>query len=292
MKQLLEIVRKANRKILLSVNNLADILISVGKGKITVKYGLIRLTSQLSLVGLRKLDGVNWDKYHKHYLEELKMTSKLNTLVLSNNEVDYFQNKIRYKNPKIKPLIPSHELLYQKILEINPRSVLEAGCGGGDHLHNIHELNPEIEISGFDYSYGQLSTLAKRHPLTGKQFNLQIIDLTQPNIDLPEAALIFTHAVLMHISEKENRFQNAFRNLFQTNCEHIVLIENWTQHDFLKFSKDYIREFPSWNGATIYYQESDKDVEIKCMVISKKPMKMKILKDYDVMLNGQSLVNH
>jgi SAM-dependent methyltransferase len=283
---------KICKKMFESLKNLIGIVLSVSTGKITLKYGVIRLMSQLSMVGIRKPDGVNWDTYHKHYLEELKITGKHNTLILQIGDIDFFQNKIRYKNTTIKPLIASHELLYEKILQINPRSAAEAGCGGGDHLHNLYMLNPKIELSGFDSSSGQLTTLANRHPFTGKNFNLQIADLTQPNIKLPDVSLIFTHAVLMHISEQENRFQNAFRNLFRTNCDYILLIENWTQHNFLKFANQYINEFTSWNGAKIYYDQSKVNNEIKCMVVSKKIMKMKILDDYEEMLNGQLLIKH
>ena len=166
------------------------------------------------------------------------------------------------------------------------------GCGGGDHLYNLHKLDSNLHLYGADRSDGQLNLFKARHPTLFSFLNPFVKDLTEAKLHLPPVELIFTQAVLMHISEKDNRFYKSLSNLFTKDNSYLVLTENWTQHNFLEASQRIIKESKDWSNAKIYFTESDIDQNIKCMVISKIKLDLPILIDYEYMLNGRKVVNH
>ena len=231
---------------------------------------------------------MNWIAYNGHYLEELKITSKTNTLIIQKNTVSVIDGKLHLVDSKMKPLILSHQLLYETILDLKPEEVLEVGCGAGDHLANLKILMPEIRCNGVDLSQKQLDSLEVRHP--NNYFKLNTRDITSPNCVLPRVELVFTHAVLMHISEKDHRFAIAIENVFNSATKHIVLVENWTQHDFMSEAIRFVENHPEWS---IYYAESDLDSRSRAMVISREKIKnQKILDDYDDLKFGEPVINH
>lgn len=257
-------------------------------GKVTLKYAGIKIWSQFTFVGRRFVDGVNWNSYNGHYLQELKITEKSNTLLVKQNEIYFGEGEIRYASAEVKPLLVSHELLYETILGLHPDSVLEIGCGAGDHLANLHSLRPTLKCKGVELLAEQLESLKARHP--NNKFELLIADVTSKNCSIPKAELVFTHAVLMHISEKESRFQNALENVFNSAEKHIVLMENWTQHDFFTAAKRCIDVSPGWR---IYFDELGRDNQTRIMIISKFDLPgLKVLNDYDNLTLGNKVIFH
>ena len=250
------------------------------------------MKSQITFVGLRYIDGVNWEKYHLDYAEELRVIQKTNSTLINLNDIEIQNNRIINKNPKTLPLLAGHKLLYETILTLNPTSILEIGCGGGDHLYNLQVLNPKFLLAGVDRSTNQINFLRQRHPKLSQTLNLECIDLTMSGVLLPKTSLIFTQAVLMHISEKDSRFQTALENLFLSDSEIILLMENWTQHDFFSSVRDLISKITSWNGAKMFYVESDLDNTIRAMVISKIRTNFIPLIDYDQLLGSKKILPH
>jgi hypothetical protein len=61
------------RKIRLSLLWFFQTIYEAITGKISIKYARIKILSQLTLTGKRFIDGVNWNTYNLHYLEELKI---------------------------------------------------------------------------------------------------------------------------------------------------------------------------------------------------------------------------
>jgi trans-aconitate methyltransferase len=281
---IIKLVRKAKASSAWMLNTIIEML----SGKVTFKYACIKIWSQLTLVGKRFTDGVNWSAYNGHYLEELKFTSKKNTLIIQKDKVSVIDGKLQLVDPKMKPLILSHQLLYETILDLKPREVLEVGCGAGDHLANLKSLIPEIKCNGVDLLQKQLDSLEIRHP--NNDFELNTGDITSPNCVLPKVELVFTHAVLMHISEKNHRFAEAIENVFNAATKHIVLVENWTQHDFMSEALRFVGKNPEWR---VYYGESDRDSRSRVMVISKERLRnQKILVDYNNLKFDETVINH
>jgi SAM-dependent methyltransferase len=233
-------------------------------GQTTLNYARIKIWSQLTLVGKRFIDGVNWKSYHEHYSEELKMIQKTNTLIIDKENFSLIDGKISMKSPDLKPLLPSHRLLYETILELNPIEVLEIGCGGGDHLANLKTLIPGVKIDGIELLTDQLDTLNSRHP--GHDFNLSLADITSSKFVYPKTDLVFTHAVLMHITEKEERFKFALNNVLNTASRFVVLMENWTQHNFLAGVQEFLSNNPEWE---VFFKASNYGEEARIVILSK-----------------------
>jgi len=279
-----KIIKKTKSSLFWMVNTVAEVV----SGKSTLKYAGIKLWSQISLVGKRFSDGVDWSSYNNHYLEELKITAKTNTLILEDADVIIDSTRIQLRRSGVRPLLVSHQLLYETIINLHPKSLLEVGCGAGDHLANLSTLIPGLESKGVDLLSKQLDSLNVRHPKNN--FRLYVSDITMQDCQLPKAELVFTHAVLMHITEKHDRFINALENIFKAAQKYIVLIENWTQHDFFSAAQECIKRNPHWK---IYYDISNRDEKMRVMVISKsKLQEYKPLLDYEDLTQGSKIVFH
>jgi trans-aconitate methyltransferase len=275
-----------------SINYLLNTLKEFFQGEITLKYAIIKLLSQATFISRRFIDGVNWEKYSGHYAEELRILEKNYVDRISKSDGIYFKKKICYKNKNQKKLHPNHELLYETILQLAINDCMEIGCGGGDHLANLRQLNVKIKLTGIDLSVKQIDLLKKRNPNLLEFVNLHVMDITKTNISVPKAELLYTQAVLMHISEKENRFQIALSNVFKSAIQCVVLMENWTQHDFLSAVKAEIRNNSHWHNSYTYINSLASDKYTKCMVISRHKLDFELLNDYEQLLLGRNLEIH
>ena len=212
-------------------------------------------------------DDFNWSKYHKNYSNQIARTEKLHTLKLSN---DFRVNEPRlefYCNPSLNK---NHEILYRVIHDLNPKTICEVGCGGGDHMYNLKKILPKADIKGCDLLPKQLDYLEERNPeLRGKTF---IHDITKGTIDkIDKVELTYTQAVIMHI-QKDNRHIDALRNLINSSTKYIVLMENWTRHNFYLDIKNISLTI----GEDLFIYKVDNGKQI-AMVISKVPIKDKKL---------------
>lgn len=262
------------------------------KGEITFKYSVIKLLSQITRTGRRFVDGVDWETYSKHYEEELKILAKNYTDIIDPSTIIFINNRIQYKLKYSKTLHPNHELLYETILQTKINDCMEIGCGGGDHLMNLKRLNKSINLQGVDLSENQIKLLMRRNPELINQVKLCVKDITKTTISLPTTSLIFTQAVLMHISEKENRFQIALRNIFNSAKNCLVLMENWTQHNFLLAIQNEIARNASWQNSYIYINTSKIDPNTSCMIISKSQLNYTVLSNYEQLIMGKKLEIH
>jgi len=257
-------------------------------GEISFKYTRIKLWSQLTLVGKRFIDGVNWNSYNDHYAEELKILEKTNTLLLQKHSVLISEGQIHLVAENSKPILVTHQLLYETILKLNPKSILEIGCGAGDHLANMQMCIPTLECHGIELLESQLNLLNIRHP--NNDFTLHIGDLTSRDYLISKVELVFTQAVLMHITEKESRFQIALRNVLNSANNHVVLMENWTQHDFFFEVQEWQKENPEWK---LYFDVSDQDEKVRIMIISKTDLEeYQSLTNYNQLLSTGKLEKH
>ena len=225
-------------------------------------------------------DDFNWKRYHKNYYNQIKENEKNHTLKLS-NDFKVIDGRLKfYCNP---PLNENHELIYQIIYDLNPKSICEVGCGNGDHIFNILKILPKVNIKGCDLLPKQLDFLNERNPeLKGKTF---VNDITTNYIhSLNE--LVYTQAVLMHI-QKDNRHIDALRNLFKSSSKYIILMENWSRHNFYDDILDISNEqlFP-WDNLYIYKVDNGKQV---VMVLSQVPIVNKKLNYVELKSNEEML---
>ncbi len=238
-------------------------------------------------------DDFNWAKYHLNYKNQVKEIEEGLTLKLSKENFEVINKKLNFKNISL-PLSVNHELLYKIIYDLKPSSILEVGCGGGDHLSNLKKImSSKVNLMGCDLLPKQLNFLIKRNPELKKGAKIFVHDITIspiPKEILKESKpdLIYTQAVIMHI-QKGNNHLKALRNLFYSSSKYVVLMENWTRHNFyediLKISRE--KNFP-WGELSIYKADSGKQV---ALVLSKKPLKNKSLK-YESIKDNQELLKY
>lgn len=191
-----------------------------------VKYLLKTL-----LTGKKNSDDFDWDLYTQHYKGELKQVEEIETTVLKPGDYK-FENNSLIKVANIKPLHLNHHLLYETMLQLNPQTILEIGCGGGDMLANMATLHPTMKIYGEDRSAKQIAFLHQRHPnlrATVVQHDIT----TNTLVDREPIDLVFTQAVVMHINTGDNH-RTALKNIFHMAQKHVLLMENWRSHDFFK----------------------------------------------------------
>jgi len=217
-----------------------------------------------------KVDDFSWRKYHMAYKRQIMDITNEFTLVLSKDDYQITEGKILL-NPMLLPLNPNHKLLYETICHLNPKSVLEVGVGGGDHIHNLHLLLPEARFYGVDISQSQIDFLLHRHPDLKNICKLAVVDVTRKDIlnNFGKVDLVYTQAVLMHI-RRGNRYIGALKNMFNIS-NYIVLMENWTTHNFFdditKVSQE--RDFP-WPELNIYKNDSGEQI---LMILSRRELK-------------------
>jgi len=97
----------------------------------------------------------DWNRYHITYGRQLLELNKRYSQIL--NDGDYlFENNELARKRDIPPLHPNHRLLYETIIQLAPKSIIEIGCGWGDHLKKISILCPEAKLCGIDLSSKQL----------------------------------------------------------------------------------------------------------------------------------------
>lgn len=238
--------------------------------KIIKKYFPKRVVAILSeiKIRLRNRNDFKWSEYNEDYSKQISEIEQKNTLILPEGKYSIVKKKI-VLDPSLLPLHPNHKLLYETIYDLKPGSLLEVGCGCGDHLANIQKILPETKIAGSDLLDEQIKFLQSRHPELKNRATLFVHDLTlsPPKI---KADLVYTQAVLMHI-QRNNRHLNALKNIFQASKKYVVLMENWSRHNFYEDLKKVSREpdFP-WKNIFIYTNDDGKQI---LLIISNTALK-------------------
>lgn len=201
------------------------------KQRLYMRIYQVKLLLKSLFTGKKNQDDFDWDLYTQHYKGELKHVEENATAILKPGDYN-FENGTLAKRADIKPLHLNHHLLYETILQLQPSSVLEIGCGGGDHLKNLAVLNPQLQIYGEDLSEKQLQLLHERHP--NLQAKVQTHNITSAQLATwPPIDLVFSQAVVMHIKTGNNH-REALRNMFRMATKYVVLMENWRDHDFVQ----------------------------------------------------------
>jgi len=228
-------------------------------------------------------DDFNWQTYNEQYRRQLsdaeaKYTSKLDF-------GDYlFVNDVLTKQRDILPL-PPHRLLYETILLLNPSTVMEIGCGGGDHLHNLGILAPKIDTLGLDRDEAQIDFAKQRS--AGTAGKIQNLDITLPfSNKLPSVDIAYTIAVIMHI-RTGNGHLVALANMFRLASKQVVLLENWTRHSFLDDIKYlFTQGMIPWQDIYFYHRRSPECQDRPyLMVVSATPLPFEPLNDYSQLLS-------
>ncbi|MCC6473472.1 MAG: class I SAM-dependent methyltransferase [Burkholderiales bacterium] len=218
----------------------------------------------------RSSDDYDWETYATGYRSELCAMEKAFVLALSPGDYAWREGALERRGAAL-PLHPNHWLLYDTILRLGPRSALELGCGGGDHLHNLHLLDPSLALHGVDRSQGQLELLRARHP--GLAARVRAFDATLPFPDaMDRVDLAFTQAVVMHI-HAGNGHLVALSNLFRAARSQVVMMENWERHAFVSDIRLlHALGIVPWERLHIYFRASPRQPDTRILVASAQPL--------------------
>lgn len=250
----------------------------------TLIYKLKRKIAKL--LGKTTQDDFDWKSYTEQYRWELKSDSKEFNAILKNGEYAFIENKLVKVNDNCLPLHPNHRLIYETIMQLKPKSVFELGCGGGDLLHNIGLLAREITKYGVDLSDEQLGFLKERHPQLNAIVNQYDCTLPFPST-FPHVDVAYTQAVLMHI-QLGNGHMIALSNLFRVATKQVILMENWTRHDFMAdIKKLHALKIIPWSEIYFYYRDSDEFKKPHLMIVSSVPLQQyNPLLDFVILRDG------
>jgi SAM-dependent methyltransferase len=238
------------------------------------KILLYRIKNKLKrlMTGKKVTDDFDWDLYPEHYQGELDRIAQIRLQVLSPQDYIYKDGELLKNNETPLALHPNHRLLYETVLQLAPSSVMEIGCGGGDHLKNLSLLAPQIKLHGRDLSKEQLAFCRQRHKEL--KADLGQLDVTLPTpLNFPRVDIVYTQAVIQHI-KTGNAHRVALVNLFRIAEKQIVLMENWSCHDFkgdveFLFSQGLL----PWENLYIYYREAGETHKTRIMVVSAVKLK-------------------
>lgn len=250
---------------------------------------LYRLKRRLARFAGRQIsDDFDWDSYNLHYRGELAGIAKEHTLTLREGDYSFADGALTQSRPGILPLHANHRLLYETILQLQPSSIFELGCGGGDHLANLRLFLPHVKLHGIDISRQQLGLLQERHPEL--RASTVEFDAKTPFPDnFPQTDIAFTQAVLMHIQTGDGHLV-ALSNLFRTATKQVVLMENWTRHPFV----DDIRRLHDlgqipWQEIHFHYRDSPEFRKPHLLIMSQAPLpQYKSLTDFAVLRDAVS----
>lgn len=244
--------------------------------KIILKFGLIKDDGSL------KKDMFNWTLYNLHYKGELKEAKKNYTMALKFGDYKFHNSQLIKNNKNTKPLHSSHHLLYETILQLNPQSVFEMGCGTGMHLHNVQMLLPQARICGIDISNQQLNDLRKTYPEIAN--NAKQVDATVCWTKLPFEICdtAFTQAVIMHIHTGDAHLV-ALENLFKMARKYVILYESMKNHPFLNdIKKLHSEKKIAWNNIFFYYRINEENGLPTSMICSNTKLPYPELTDYNI----------
>lgn len=233
----------------------------------------------------RSKDDFHWNIYTHHYRGEMEQLAKDHILLLKTDDYVFRGQHLEKNNQSIKPLHPNWSALYETILQLQPKSVVEAGCGNGMHLHNLKVLSPDLVVSGLDRSSGQLEYLKELNPEL--EDCIKIFDLTQslPQNLSSSADVCYSQAVIMHIKTNDLHMQ-ALANMFTIATKQVVLMENWKHHHFMDdILSLHSRKMIPWKQVYLYYRLSQELQKPHIMVCSSVPLDYPVLDNYDTLRN-------
>jgi SAM-dependent methyltransferase len=136
-----------------------------------------------------------------------------------------------YSNQKTQQKIDKSQYwLLKKIEELKPKNVLEIGCGFGRNLRFLlNHLSYPVVMTGFDISE---SMIRKAKENLNNRALLGCADINALPLFERSYELVFTHAILMHVSERD--IENAIREISRVVQKHLIIIEEtyWSVGNF------------------------------------------------------------
>jgi 2-polyprenyl-3-methyl-5-hydroxy-6-metoxy-1,4-benzoquinol methylase len=189
---------------------------------------------------MREKDDWDWDEYTiQDYMKQTieVYRDKLFDIFISPEGLWYSGSGIEFKDN----LHPNCKEIYSLAYQLQPKSILEVGCGGCYLLKNLSIILPEADIHGIDISKKQIDFGIWFSKLPPKMIeNVSIMDITNQTPDRT-FDFVYTQAVIMHMST--DRSILALKNIKKISNKYVLLIEGRFHDNWV----DVVREiFDGW----------------------------------------------
>lgn len=221
-------------------------------------------------------DDFNWDTYTSaKYGPQLTRLDREYDLRISDDvHFDHHRGRLETGDQKLHP---NSKTIYEAIGILGVKSVLEVGCGGGDHIRNLKKIYPNLKIHGGDRSAKQLALLQSRNREIADQTFVQ--DITMPlSRDWPRAELVYSQAVIMHIKTAVSHL-NALANMFSLAERYVLLMENFGCHHFVDdINRLHAGRHLAWDTLSFHVHKFDGKPH--CLVVAREPCALPKLDDY------------
>ena len=226
-------------------------------------------------------DDFDWDNYTADsYERRVKGDIESKHLANAGQEDMSFDPATGTVSLRAGSLHENHLLILEAIGRLQPATVHEVGCGGGDHVAHADKLYPDIRVTGSDRGASQLDLAKRRHPELADKIGLQ--DITMPfSSKWPEAELVYSQAVLMHIHTAVSHFV-GLSNMTRMASKYVLLMENYQCHNFVADIKAL------WDGGhipweSLYIHRIDGSTGARAILLSKEKLDLPILEsDADI----------
>ena len=230
-------------------------------------------------------DDFNWDTYTRDkYGPQQKQIAKEFDLRVGRDV--YFDSEKQQLCEGSAKLHPNSFCIYESVGKLAAKSVIEIGCGGGDHLHNIKTIYPEVEVRGGDRSVEQLKFLRERNPEIADDTFQQ--DITMPlSSKWPKAELVYSQAVIMHIKTAVSHL-NAMANMFHLASDYVVLMENYGCHPIVE-DVTRLHEGGHIPWENVHFHVIHYHNKPYCLVVSRTPCDLPVLEDYMALPNATKI---
>lgn len=150
---------------------------------------------------------------------------------------------------------PQHKWMAEKVRDVNPKNILEVGCGFGRNIKFLIEkgISPE-KMTGVDISPRMLSKAEEY--IGNKDVKLIEADVRSLPFKNKEFDLTLVHGVFMHV--KPENIRDVVRESFRVSKSLIIVEQNYNGNEFT-FVHDYKNLYKKFGGKIKEYIHNKND---------------------------------
>lgn len=176
---------------------------------------------------MKQNDEYIWQNYTQEYKDQLLDVKNIDRqdFFIERFEVDDDGNIEFFDN-----LHPNWKEIYSIAYSLQPKSILECGCGAGYHMKNLMTILPKYPVvHGVDLLRSQIEFSKEFSQLPESMYeNICVMDMTKEKPARPYE-FVFSQAVIMHLStENAIAFLN---NMKLTSSKYVFLVEGVKNHE-------------------------------------------------------------
>jgi 2-polyprenyl-3-methyl-5-hydroxy-6-metoxy-1,4-benzoquinol methylase len=168
-----------------------------------------------------------WENYTNEYSNQIKEMAETHDLLI---------NKSKIVNGLVvfaDQLHANWKELYHQVIDTQSKSVLECGCGSGQHLFNLYLLNSGLDINGVDLLKTQMEWGFNYYKLPQTLYERMSQCDMSLDVSIPRKFdFVYTQAVLMHVNTE--KATKIIENMVNLSNKYVFMIERQTDHNYIE----------------------------------------------------------